>query len=364
MDNFFRGQYIGVFRHSNTNFTLMLNADSDRKGLGIGYISIQEKSSYIYECFELMEIDSVISGKAKRSKLLEEQNGISSLDGTLDESIYTFCLNRSTPKHVLTASDKELGEIDFIIYLSDDQTPERICLDSWEDYKTYVSNVYKQDRSAIFRGVSRKSFKLRTSFHRLGRANLERYRTEDFPVFRDLAETIGNIDVGNEIGAMWGYAQHHGFPTPLLDWSESAYVAAYFAFSGRLSSSENDNEAVSIYILSGSFVEKNKPPFLNLSDPFPRLHVFKPNSKGNHRLVFQQGLFLISNVINIESYLMATSSNQQGAVPNLKIVDLPAREARKAIDELAFMGTHEMSLFPGLDGAARFAMNKQFFCPS
>lgn len=362
MSKLFHGQYIGVFRHSNTTFTLMINADSDRKGSGVAYINIPEKTSYIYECFELIETDSVISGKVKRSKFFEDQLGIKNLVGTNDESIYSFQLDRSKPIHILTSSDLELGHIDFVDYLSDDQTPERIWLESWEAYKVYISDVHKQDRSAVYRGVSRQSYKLRTSFHRLGRANLERYRVEDFPMFRDLAETIGNIDVGNETGAMWGYAQHHGFPTPFLDWSESAYVAAYFAFSDRLNSPESDDEPVSIYVLSGDFVQKNKPDFLNLSDPFPRLNILKPSSKGNHRLVFQQGLFLVSNVVNIESYLMAISPKHPNATPILKIIDLPASEAKKAISELAFMGTHEMSLFPGLDGAARFARNKQFFC--
>ena len=214
----------------------------------------------------------------------------------------------------------------------------------------------------MFRGVSKSSFKLRTSFHRLGRANLERYRLEDLPVFGDLAETIGGIDVGNENGAMWAYAQHHGYPTPLLDWSESAYVAAYFALSDRLNSVEDD-EPVSIYIHSGSFVLENSPPFLNLSDAAPRIKIFKPKSKGNQRLIFQRGLFLISNVIDIESYVMKISGNRQQGTPPLTIVDIPASEARRAIADLAFMGTHAMSLFPGLDGATRFAKDKQFFTP-
>ncbi|GGX21175.1 FRG domain-containing protein [Undibacterium macrobrachii] len=362
MNNLYHGQYIGIFRYSGTLFTLMLNADTDRPGVGIGYINTAENESFIYECFEVFEVNKVINGKAKRSIPLEVLHGIKNKTEIQDNSIYEFKLDRSTDRHSLTASDQNPENIEFIDCLSESAEHEATSLDSWQDYKDFVSNMYSRDRAAVFRGVSRKSFKLRTSFHRLGRTNLERYRHEDLPVFGDLAETIGGVNVGNENGAMWAYAQHHGFPTPLLDWSESAYVAAYFALSDRLNSIE-DEEPARIYILSGSYVLEHSPQFLNLSETAPRINIFKPKSKGNQRLIFQRGLFLISNVIDIESYLMKVSTNKQQGVSPLTIVDIPASEARRAIADLAFMGTHAMSLFPGLDGATKFAMNKQFFKP-
>src|SRR3990172_6319875 len=40
------------------------------------------------------------------------------------------------------------------------------------------------------------------------------------------------------------YLRHHGFPSPLLDWSRSPYVAAFFAFAQR---PHPQCEAVAVY---------------------------------------------------------------------------------------------------------------------
>jgi hypothetical protein len=103
---------------------------------------------------------------------------------------------------------------------------------NWAEFKDFAYSL-EPDRY-IFRRQERAVWRLRTSFHRSGRADLERFLNEDvIRLHRHLSARTTHVfdrQKPEELGAFVSLAQHHGYPTPLLDWTRSAFVGAYFAY--------------------------------------------------------------------------------------------------------------------------------------
>ena len=233
---------------------------------------------------------------------------------------------------------------------------------NWSQFKAFVDQL-EPDRY-IFRGQENSHWRLRTSFHRAHRANLERFLGEDIPRLRKhlTARTSHVFDIRDpeEHGAFVSLVQHHGYPTPLLDWTRSAFVGAYFAFRKIKNSAAIDagpEDKVRIFVFDSERWSQLRQ-IRKLAPAPPHVSLLDALAIENTRMIPQQALSTITNVDDIESYIQGTE--QAGKTRYLRVIDLPIRERPTAMNDLRQMGITAGSMFPGLDGACE-ALKEQYF---
>lgn len=100
------------------------------------------------------------------------------------------------------------------------------------------------------------------------------------------------------------YLRHHGFPLPLLDWSRSPFIAAYFAFAH--SPPKGSSERVAIFAYAerplGMKVQTGGDPGIHALSPHvsgPRRHFFR---KANIQCVSVRGKIAGSSHCMTRSY--------------------------------------------------------------
>lgn len=178
-------------------------------------------------------------------------------------------------------------------------------VDTWEEFTIELANLrrkHDQSPSAVnsypllFRGQKNSCWPLGTTLDRRREQMLFRdyYRViskirpqvESFtgkewriPEYSEVEQRVAEFqafDIELWSGrcpayAYMAYLRHHGFPSPLLDWSRSAFVSAYFAFN---KANERSSGRVSIYVLSGivNRISGNRMPVVYRQGPYVNTH--------------------------------------------------------------------------------------------
>ena len=143
------------------------------------------------------------------------------------------------------------------------------------------------------------------------------------------------------------YGQHYGLPTRLLDWSTNPLKALFFAIENH---NLDDLDGVVFAVEPDCWAESTKDLTINkmLEFLFPELL--------NDRVTAQEGCFT-SFPVNSDSGFEVkplTEKNYSEEILNLFSVIIPAEHKQMLRLELSVLGISHRTLFPGLDGIARW----------
>lgn len=153
----------------------------------------------------------------------------------------------------------------------------------------------------------------------------------------------------------WALGRHYGLTTPLLDWSMSPYVAAFFAF---LDHADEVNPGFSRGTHHGELrcgegrVAVWELELTRELRAQPELEIILPRLDRTHRRRAQGGFFtrLSHGALDLRGFLAA-----RGLAHCLTLYAMPVADTWRALRDLYLMDIHPAKLFPDFDGAAAMA---------
>ena len=147
------------------------------------------------------------------------------------------------------------------------------------------------------------------------------------------------------------YLRHHGFPSPLLDWSRSLYIAAYFAFHEP----KGKNVAISVfqeYAGGGKSRSSGEPQIIGMG----------PNVRSHPRHFLQQGEYTMCCQFKDGDWHFASHSDvfakKEQQQDRLWKFTIPATQAPAVMKRLSEYNINAYSLFQSEESLLKTLANQ------
>ncbi len=225
-----------------------------------------------------------------------------------------------------------------------------ITLSSWKYFSDYITQKLLDYRAYVFRGQSCSRWKLESTLDRELRGtplttrdtareqHLENFK---YAVRGRRGNNPSELVTDND---WWALGQHNGLATPLLDFTESPFVALYFAFHD-VPTDGDDHRAV-----WAMWRHSAKPDKANSGT---ECELVRPLTDENSRLVSQRGLFVrVPDGQSIETWIKEKYEGEMKM--HLINIRIPNKERTRCLRWLNRTNINHLSLFPDLYGASLY----------
>jgi len=234
---------------------------------------------------------------------------------------------------------------------------------------THELGIDSARRRLWFRGVHDARYALVPRLYRsdAGVEELQALEREMFAEFRSRSRSLVAPDIASDWERMF-VMQHYGVPTRLLDWSENAFYALYFAVSGAAERGFAGDAAVWVIDPAGwnsEIFPTMQPPGNALCVGEATLDPYEPGRPleelgesaaalwglyNNPRITAQRGVFTVFG--RSKSSLQDLFAAQGFAENVLVCLRLPKSILGELNDQVRLLGFRESMIYPDLGGLA------------